>query len=250
MIVTGIKREHAKDVALLHIDGISTGFISSLGADFVTCLYEAIAQSDVSFGFIARDDSGLLGFATLTTNLSRLYRSVVLKKGPRFAALLARKMLSVRRLKKVFETLSYPSRTEVVDLPVAELLSVVVAERQRRKGLATKLIRRSFLECDRRGIEKVKVLVGADNEPANRLYATLGFEPAGQIDSHGVASNIYVGRTSLVLSKRIAEEVVVSAPAEAHKFDIAEIPSAATKAGETLRAESQQKQRPTNPAHP
>ena len=104
MIVTDIKTEHARDIALLHIEGISTGFISSLGADFVTSLYEAIARSDTSFGFVAQDDSKLLGFVAFTANLSRLYRSVVLKKGPRFAVLLAGKMFSVSRLKNVLNT--------------------------------------------------------------------------------------------------------------------------------------------------
>jgi hypothetical protein len=31
-------------VAALHIEGIKTGFISSLGIDFVTALYESIAE--------------------------------------------------------------------------------------------------------------------------------------------------------------------------------------------------------------
>ena len=33
------------DVARLHIQGIPTGFISSLGQKFVTALYESIAES-------------------------------------------------------------------------------------------------------------------------------------------------------------------------------------------------------------
>lgn len=43
--------QDAPVVAALHIEGISTGFISSLGIDFVTALYEAIIQGTVSFGF-------------------------------------------------------------------------------------------------------------------------------------------------------------------------------------------------------
>ena len=36
----------APAVAALHIEGITTGFISSLGIDFVTALYEANAKSN------------------------------------------------------------------------------------------------------------------------------------------------------------------------------------------------------------
>jgi len=37
---------HAKPIAKLHIEGINEGFISSLGIDFVTSLYEAIAKDE------------------------------------------------------------------------------------------------------------------------------------------------------------------------------------------------------------
>jgi len=46
-------------VAALHIEGIKTGFISSLGVDFVMALYESIAQSRTSFGFVARGNGKL-----------------------------------------------------------------------------------------------------------------------------------------------------------------------------------------------
>jgi len=192
---------HAKPIAKLHIQGINTGFISSLGTDFVTSLYEAIAKSKTSFGFVAEENDKVLGFVAFTTNLNKLYKSVILKKGLCFALLLAGKMLSLRRIKKVFETLFYPGRTKKMDLPCAELLSIVIAETERGKGLATTLIGKSFAECSRREVEKVKVLVAADNEPANKLYSKCGFELAGQINNHGVISNIYVGQTDQIRSR-------------------------------------------------
>ena len=41
-------------------------------------------------------------------------------------------------------------------------------------------------------IEKVKVLIGADNKAGNKLYLKCGFEPAGEIINHGLPSNVYV----------------------------------------------------------
>lgn len=49
--IEALTSQQTADVAALHIKGISTGFISSLGTDFVTALYEAIIQGTVSFGF-------------------------------------------------------------------------------------------------------------------------------------------------------------------------------------------------------
>lgn len=193
-----LEAEHARQVAKLHIEGISTGFISSLGIDFVTALYEAIAHSETSFGFVTGliiGNNKVLGFVTFTTNVGKLYKSIVLKKGLRFAFLLVGKMFSVQRAKKVFETLFYPSRVDKMNLPSAELLSIVVAPEARRLKLATQLIQKGFEQCRQMGIDKVKVMVGAANEPANKLYQRCGFELVGQIDSHGVPSNIYVANT-------------------------------------------------------
>ena len=193
-----LQSSHAEQIAKLHIEGINTGFISSLGIDFVVSLYEAIAQSKSSFGFVAEKDGKVLGFVAFTTNLSKLYKSVILKRGPLFALLLAGKMLSLERVKRVFETLFYPGRTRKMNLPPAELLSIAVARQERGKGLASQLIEKGFQHCQKTGIDKVKVLIGADNKPGNRLYLKFGFELVGQIVNHGVLSNIYVAQIDSV----------------------------------------------------
>lgn len=188
--------QDAPVVAALHIEGIKTGFISSLGIDFVTALYEAIAKDKSSLGLVAEENDGILGFVAFTANLNKLYKSVVLKKGLSFAFLLAGKVFSLRWVKKVFETLFYPGRIKKMNFPSAELLSIVIAEKERGKGLATALIQKGLVECSRRGIKKVKVLVGADNKPANNLYLKCAFELVGQIENHGILSNIYIAETA------------------------------------------------------
>ena len=195
---TELESSDAPKVARLHIQGIHTGFISSLGIDFVTALYEAITQSKFSFGFVAKKNEKLLGFVAFTTNINKLYRSVVLKKGLRFTFLLAGKMLSVKLFKKTLETLFYPKRIRKMTLPSAELLSIVVSEQEQGKGLATKLITKGLEVCRKKGISQVKVLVGTNNEPANKLYQKCGFELAGQIDNHGILSNVYLKKTDSI----------------------------------------------------
>ena len=139
----------------------------------------------------------MIGFIAFTTNLNKLYKAVILRKGLHFAFLLGGKILSLKRIKNVFETLFYPSRIKKINLPSAELLSIVIAPEGCGKGQATRLVQKGFQECVKRGIERVKVLVGADNAAANKLYMKCGFELVGQIDSHGVLSNIYVAKTSI-----------------------------------------------------
>ena len=192
-----LESSYVEQIAELHIEGLKTGFISSLGIDFVKTLYESIAQGRTSFCFVAKENERAVGFVAFTTNLNKLYKSVILKKGIRFAFLLAGKMFSLRRIKKVLETLFYPSRIKKMNLPSAELLSIVVAPESQGKGLGRQLLQKGLAECAKRGIDKVKVLVGADNQPANKLYLRCGFELVRQINNHGIMSNIYVVKTGL-----------------------------------------------------
>lgn len=55
-MIKSLSKSYSSQVASLHIQGISTGFISSLGINFVTALYEAIAEDENSFGFVAVED--------------------------------------------------------------------------------------------------------------------------------------------------------------------------------------------------
>lgn len=200
MQIEPLKRGHANQVANLHISAIPTGFIGSLGVGFVTALYEAIAEDESSFGFVAVEDDKALGFVAFSTNLSKLYKHVAFKKGFQFGFILAKKMLSIRNIKKIWANIFYPKKMKQMNLPDAELLSIVVSPEGRGKGIAKQLIEKGFTECADRGIDRVKVLVAADNKPANKLYQKCGFELHSQIFSHAVKSNIYViiGRQFLV----------------------------------------------------
>ncbi len=194
--ITKLSVEHAQQVARLHISGISTGFISSLGVNFVTALYEAIAESEYGFGLVAEKDNKVIGFAAFATDLSALYKSVIFKNGLRFAFLLVWRMFSLRTIKKVFEILFYLARTKKTNFPSAEFLSMVISEEARRKGLATMLVKKGFAECAQRGVERLKILAAVDIKPINKMYERFGFDLVGRIDSHGIASNVYVVATN------------------------------------------------------
>jgi len=188
--------EDALQVARLHMSGIKTGFISSLGVDFVAALYKAIARSRYGFGVAACEGDKIIAFVAFSTSTGALYRSVLLRSGFRFGLQLITKLLSPKAMKRIFETLFYPGRTRKLKLPPAELLSIVVAEHQRGKGIASMLLREGLIECRRRGIDKLKVLVGTELIPANKFYSGHGFKLAGHIENHGITSNVYVADTN------------------------------------------------------
>ena len=152
--IVELRPEHAEDVARLHISGIHTGFISSLGLVFVTALYEAMATTESGFGFVALENSRVVGYVAFTTNVGALYKSVIRKHGLKLSFVLARKMFSLETARKVSETLFYPKRIKKLDLPSAELLSISIDPEVRAKGLATNLVYYGFQECIKRKIGK------------------------------------------------------------------------------------------------
>src|SRR3972149_6713446 len=89
--------DKAESIAKLHIQEIRTGFISSLGIGFVKALYHSLSESNSCFGFVAEENGKIAGFAVFATGTNDLYRSVIFRKGFRFAFLLASKMISLHR---------------------------------------------------------------------------------------------------------------------------------------------------------
>lgn len=187
-----MRREHARQVARLHIEGIRMGFISSLGENFVTALYEGFCESPESFGYVAVKDGKVIGFASFTTNLNKLYRTVIWKRGFRFFSLLVQEHLSWTVFRKVLETLIYPKRIEKHKIPKAEFLSMAVAPEARGHGLATRFVQMGFEECRRRGVRELKILAAEVIGPINKMYEKFGFPKVTQIQNYGITSNVYV----------------------------------------------------------
>jgi predicted ATP-grasp superfamily ATP-dependent carboligase/GNAT superfamily N-acetyltransferase len=193
--IVELRSEHAEEVARLHIHGISAGFISSLGIPFVKALYESIATSEYGFGFVAIQDDEVVGFSSFTTNLGRLYKSVISRHWYKFAFTLAIRAFHFKTLKRIIETLIYPNRVKDMNLPSAEFLSMVVAEEGRGKGLATRLMKAGFSRCSDQGIERIKILAAVHINAINRMYEKFKYDLVGQIENHGNVSNVYVTYT-------------------------------------------------------
>lgn len=61
-----------------------------------------------------------------------------------------------------------------------EVLSLGVAPRWRRRGVAQELMRRAVAEAGRRGLPSVVLEVAVDNDAASDLYTALGFATVGR----------------------------------------------------------------------
>jgi len=179
-------------LADLHMRGISSGFLSSLGRGFLTVLYSALIADPHSAVFVAENDGTVVGFVAGTTDTGAFYR----RFGRRYAISAGVRVLPRVRpglIRRVRETRDYGlDGHEDVS---AELLAMAVAPAARGRGLANRLGAELLTWARSRGIGAMKVVVGATNEPALRVYRKLGF-------GHDQATEVHRGEPSLELMWR------------------------------------------------
>jgi ribosomal-protein-alanine N-acetyltransferase len=66
----------------------------------------------------------------------------------------------------------------------AEILTIGVVPACRRRGGAARLLQQAIADCAARGVQRLFLDVAADNEPARRFYAHLGFTTIGTRPSY------------------------------------------------------------------
>lgn len=182
----------ADRIADLHRTRIGEGFLPRLGPRFLRRLYRRMCRSDDCVVLVARDGSRIVGFAAGATDLGALYRRFLLRDGP-VAAIEAAPRL-VRHLPRVLETLRYERGGGA---PGAEVLSVAVDPEAAGRGLGRTLVGRLVQALAARGATEIRVVTGADNVAALRMYRACGFFPARRIEVHaGTPSEQLVWRPS------------------------------------------------------
>jgi glycosyltransferase involved in cell wall biosynthesis/ribosomal protein S18 acetylase RimI-like enzyme len=187
--------EDAPALARIHREALPGGFLSSLGDRFLRRLYFALAADQDAVAFVAEDGNGVAGFATGVGSVRGFYRRFYIRHG--IPAMLAVVPHLLRRgtVHRLRETRRYPDTSK--DLPDSELLSIAVDGRFRSQGVGRQLAARIIEGLAERGAGEIKVVVGAENEGANRFYVRMGFEHRANIFVHdGTASNVLVFRCS------------------------------------------------------
>ncbi len=185
--------DDAARLADMHARRISEGFLSSLGPSFLVRLYRRIVRSPRAFAVVAEDGAGVVAFCAAAENVGRLYREFMVRDGIVAGVTSAPKL--VRAIPHVMQTLRYPSATG--ELPDAEILSVVTDPTVASKGWGSRVVRVTLDELERRGCSSVKVVAGASNDAALRLYEHCGFASLQQISLHDdVRSEVLVWASS------------------------------------------------------
>ncbi len=181
------RRDDAAAVARLHASAIGEGFLSALGPGFLTRLYRRIIGEPGSFLLVADRDGGsgrhVAGFVAGSQSVRRLYRSFLVRDGIPAAAGSALRL--ARSLPRVLETLRHGTGGgDEGSGRGTELLSIAVDPTARGGGLGQALVDGFLDEVTRRGGRAAHVVVGADNQPAVRLYQRAGFVVVRRFELH------------------------------------------------------------------
>jgi ribosomal protein S18 acetylase RimI-like enzyme len=135
----------------------------------------------------------VVGFAAGVGSVPRFYRRFLLRRGFLAAMMAIPSLVRPAVLRRTRETATYPSGPSSLTGTDAELLAIAVNEQYRGGGVGAELASRVLRDLFADGADRVRVVVGADNEGANRLYDRLGFVHAGTLSVHeGITSNLWV----------------------------------------------------------
>jgi len=185
--------ELARDVAHLHAASIQGGFLTSLGVPFLVALYEGLAGTSSSFVITATRGPELLGFICGATDTRRAYLEFAAStSSPRAALRLLPRLFSPKTVRRVAETLLYPSRRTEVPLPSAEILNFCVAESQRGRGIGRYLFEALVAEFARRRVPEIRIVTGAEQKSAQAFYDRIGAHRVMDLEVHkGSKSVVY-----------------------------------------------------------
>jgi ribosomal protein S18 acetylase RimI-like enzyme len=172
------------EIARLHAEEISEGFLASLGTEWLARLYRAIGRCPDAFILVASANGEVLGFLCGSIDTRRVYRYVLLRGAPTLLPGLFRRLVSWGTVRRCWETLRYPSRTPILDLPSAEILNFCVTRRVQHSGIGRRLFAAMEGEFLDRGIRSIRIVTGARQLSAIRFYEGVGAEPAGTVEVH------------------------------------------------------------------
>jgi len=181
-----------EDISRLHHEGITSGFLSSLGMKFLSKFYSFMLNSKNAFLVVAENKGKIVGFISGCSDINYFYREFKRNNLISIFLILFPKFFNPVFLRKIFETMKYASR-EDESSPKAELVSIVVGEEFRRRGVGRKLLRKFLKKMGKRKIDIVKVVVGADLKEAINFYEKEGFKFYSTINLHNdMNSKIYI----------------------------------------------------------
>lgn len=185
----GYTDSEISQIADLHRNSITSGFLSSMKSNLLELLYSYIAKDTSCVLLSCCSDGKVVGFVCGATNVRKMYLGFARRHFFRVGVLLLPQIVSFASLKKVLELLSYPFVKRDYTQIESELLSMAVAEPFRGKGISDWLFKSFVSEYERRGLLSFKIVAGSNLTGAQRFYSKMGAKDIAVMEVHGGVSS-------------------------------------------------------------
>lgn len=192
------------DVASLHIQQISHGVLSRMGADLLARIYREIARQPGSGLWVAMDQKRVAGFICGCKDTSATFRKVILRTSG-WLAMFALGILVRFRFPKFVRIMLYPGRkgagnshaSSVCFRVKAELLSIAISDEYQQLGIGRRLIE-TFEKrlVDWEVTDYYKVASDLSVSGSQQFYLRSGFQPCHTLTLNGTVLQIYVKEIS------------------------------------------------------
>ncbi len=195
ILSTQYSPEDIQGVVRVHRTELNQGFLSSLGDGALSVLFQHAATSRYSVLLVAKrpENAQVIGFLLGTTDTGGFYKDFLRHRALKALVVVGPKLFSLKRIFKVVETLFYPSRKSVQDLPPAELLDIAVTKGAQGTGLGRLLFQEFCGILRERGIPRFRVTTGEALTQAHRFYERLGAKRVSTIEVHkGQKTFVYI----------------------------------------------------------
>lgn len=181
-----------EECAAIHIEQITGGFLSTLGPKVLARVYWSIAASPNAFILAGLSDGHIVGFICGCYDTRKLYQDVIRDNAFAFAIAGLRRFLSPNTLRKIWETLAYPSKKQPQGIPQEEILNFCVSPRIQRSGLGSNLMKTLCQKFRGNNVTAIRIVTGADQKSAISFYEKIGASRVHTFEVHrGVSSYIY-----------------------------------------------------------
>ena len=139
---------------------------------------------------VAKESNEIVGFIIVSRSISYINKSIF-KKGYALKwfinTMMGRYGFNRQIIKKYIDSLSvfvsnkvkYDRENNIVSLPDAKIIAIVVLKEKRNQGIGSELIRKACQYISEQGIEEILVTTSLHNEIAQRCYKNLGFKERG-----------------------------------------------------------------------
>jgi len=187
------RRGDVAAIAELHRRALPDAALPRLGDPFLRRFHRALIDDREATVVVVEAGGRVVGFASGVPSMRRFARRFVLRHGLAAGLELVRGggVLGGGRL--IVESARYARGSSGGGPTGGELIAVAVAPSWRGRGFGRELAASVVDALRAGGCRRVRVLVGAGNDPAIGLYRALGFRARSTIEAHrGVVSEVLV----------------------------------------------------------